>query len=225
MTRAVVQGFGPFGEHKENPSALLAQDLAASPPAGLEVIPVVLPTSRAQVSQRLPAVLEDLRPDIFLGVGLAAGRCAVAAEKIAVNVADYPLDDADGFRPAESAIHDAGPAAYLATLPVHDIAAAWQHAGIPGYVSVTAGTYLCNESFYRASAAVARLGLPTLVGFVHVPLLPHQVRQPKSEPSMCYDLQRQALVSALACASAAVRPSAPEAAGPAGTVRQAGTAI
>jgi len=42
-------------------------------------------------------------------------------------------------------------AAYFATLPLRAIVEAWMAAGIPGYVSDTAGTYLCNAALYSAS--------------------------------------------------------------------------
>lgn len=203
--RAVVQGFGPFGDRDFNPAAQLAVAVAEHPLEGVEVDSLVLPVSHAQVQQQLPAELESRRPDIWLGVGLAEGRCSVAVEQVAVNVADYPAaPDVDGLALTAQPVLPDHPAAYLTGLPAAEIVERWRSAGIPGYVSDTAGRYLCNESFYLASAAAERLGLDTAVGFVHVPLLPHMVRRPEQEPSMGFDTMLQAVVICLETTARAI---------------------
>jgi pyroglutamyl-peptidase len=62
-----------------------------------------------------------------------------------------------------------GPAAFLSTVPVKAVATAWRSAGLPGEVSNTAGTYLCNQSFYTALNHTFATGTP--VAFVHVPTI------------------------------------------------------
>jgi pyroglutamyl-peptidase len=58
---------------------------------------------------------------------------------------------------------------------------AWQAAGIPGYLSNTAGTYLCNAALYSA----LDIGNGTPTGFVHVPSLPDEAaRKRPPAPSM-----------------------------------------
>jgi pyrrolidone-carboxylate peptidase len=48
-------------------------------------------------------------------------------------------------------------------------------------------------SFYLAARAASELGLATMVGFVHVPLLPELVDQPERQPSMARALQAAGL--------------------------------
>ena len=74
---------------------------------------------------------------------------------------------------------------------------AWQEAGIPGYLSQSAGSYLCNFSFYCAAQAAQDLGVACRVGFLHVPLLPHLVTDPQREPSMAMALQEAGLDAVL----------------------------
>jgi pyroglutamyl-peptidase len=69
-------------------------------------------------------------------------------------------------------------------LPVAEILAAWRGAEIPGFLSLSAGSYLCNYSFYLASHTAAERGLGCRVGFIHVPLTPELVTDPGREPSM-----------------------------------------
>jgi pyroglutamyl-peptidase len=190
---AVVQGFGPFGDFAVNPSELLVRGLASrsQPDVVTEVLPVALEGTAAEI----PKLIEQHRPQVYLGVGLAAGRTALAVEAVAVNLADWPADeaDADGVTVTRIPVADGGPAAHLTTLPVASILQAWREAGIPGYLSQPAGSYLCNFSFYTAAEAARRLGLSCMVGFLHVPLLPELVTEPQRQPSMSMALQSAGL--------------------------------
>ena len=228
--RILVQGFGPFGRFSVNPSQLLVRALDSRPPggdsatAGYELRTEVIATMPAQVAKTVPALMDSYRPDAWIGVGLAAGRPSLSLEAVAVNLRCQAAIGTDPGPAAEAAAEAAeaaavwpaepvsagGPAAYLTTLPADAILAAWREAGIPGYLSQSAGTYLCNMSFYLATQAAERLGTGCMVGFVHVPLLPDQVEQPAVEPSMPLALQQAGLdlvLGACAASIAAGRPA------------------
>jgi pyroglutamyl-peptidase len=194
---AVIQGFGPFGGLDDNPSELLVRALAerAVPDIHTEVLRV----SARQAAAAVPELMGRFRPRLYLGVGLAAGRTALAVEAVAVNLADWPqAADDDGTLMTREPVSPGGPAAHLTSLPVTSILGAWQAAGIPGYLSQTAGSYLCNYSFYAAAQAAAELGVPCMVGFLHVPLLPEQVTDPERQPSMSMALQAAGLDAVIA---------------------------
>ena len=190
---AVVQGFGPFGGFDPNPSELLVRSLAerCDPDIRTEVLPVSVDRVRTEV----PKLMEESRPRVWLGVGLAAGRPSLALEAVAVNLADWPESaaDADGVSVARVPVTSGGAAAHLTTLPAEAILTAWREAGIPGYLSQTAGSYLCNYSFYAAAEAARQLGLSCMVGFLHVPQLPELVTKPEQQPSMSMALQSAGL--------------------------------
>jgi pyroglutamyl-peptidase len=196
--RAVVQGFGPFGSFAANPSELLVRSLADR--GGPDLITEVLPVSRERVAAAVPELMGKHRPGLWLGVGLAAGRPSLAIEAVAVNLANWTAEhaDADGVSVTRQPVAVHGPAAYLTTLPVERILGAWREAGIPGYVSQTAGSYLCNLSFYAAAQAASDLGVSCRVGFLHVPLLPDLVTEPDRQPSMSMTLQAAGLDLVLA---------------------------
>jgi pyroglutamyl-peptidase len=172
---------------------LLVRSLAerCDPDIRTEVLPVSLDRVRTEV----PKLMEESRPRLWLGVGLAAGRTSLALEAVAVNLADWPESaaDSDGVSVARVPIASGGAAAHLTTLPAEAIFAAWREAGIPGYLSQTAGSYLCNFSFYAAAEAAQQLGLSCMVGFLHVPLLPELVTKPEQQPSMSMALQSAGL--------------------------------
>jgi pyroglutamyl-peptidase len=190
---AVVQGFGPFGGFDPNPSELLVRSLAER--CDSDIRTEVLPVSLDRVATEVPKLLEESRPQVWLGVGLAGGRTALALEAVAVNLAGWPESaaDADGVSVARMPVAAGGPAAHLTTLPAEEILTAWREAGIPGYLSQTAGSYLCNYSFYTAAEAARQLGLSCMVGFLHVPLLPELVTEPRQQPSMSLALQSAGL--------------------------------
>jgi pyroglutamyl-peptidase len=190
---AVVQGFGPFGGFDPNPSELLVRSLAER--CDTDIRTEVLPVSLDRVATEVPKLMAESRPQVWLGVGLAGGRTALALEAVAVNLADWEKSaaDADGVSVARVPIAPDGPAAHLTTLPVARILTSWREAGLPGYLSQTAGSYLCNFSFYTAAEAARQLGLSCMVGFLHVPLLPELVTKPEQQPSMSMALESAGL--------------------------------
>jgi pyroglutamyl-peptidase len=196
--RAVVQGFGPFGDFAVNPSELLVRSLAER--GDDDLVTEVLPVSMQRVGEAVPELMAKHRPDVYLGVGLAAGRTALSIEAVAVNLASWPQAhaDADGVSVTRQPVAADGAAAYLTTLPVERILAAWREAGIPGYLSQSAGSYLCNLSFYCAARAARDLDIDCQVGFLHVPLLPDLVTEPDRQPSMSMALQAAGLDGVLA---------------------------
>jgi pyroglutamyl-peptidase len=231
----VVQGFGPFGAFATNPAELLVRSLAERGDA--DVVTEVLPVSMRRVAAAVPELMARHRPALWLGVGLAAGRPALSIEAVAVNLAHWPgrdtaqantaqadtaqadVDlaykdddaaygaDVDGVSVTRQPVAGHGPAAHLTTLPVERILRAWREAGIPGYLSQSAGSYLCNFSFYCAAQAAQDLGVACRVGFLHVPLLPHLVTDPQREPSMAMGLQEAGLDAVLRACRGASRPT------------------
>ena len=193
--KILVQGFGPFSRFRINPSELLVRALPDRPAAQGDLRTEVLETTAANVAEAIPALMDEFRPDVWIGVGLAAGRPALSVEAVAVNIGCWETGDPEADREPwpRRPVCDGGLAAYLTTLPAEEILGAWRDAEIPGYLSHSAGTYLCNMSFYLAAQAAERLGTGCLVGFVHVPLLPAQVIKPASEPSMSFALQQAGL--------------------------------
>jgi pyroglutamyl-peptidase len=214
----VVQGFGPFGAFATNPAELLVRSLAGR--SGADVVTEVLPVSMRRVAEAVPELMARHRPGLWLGAGLAAGRPALSIEAVAVNLAHWPGDaeipadgnvphavDVDGVSVSRQPVAGHGPAAHLTTLPVERILRAWREAGIPGYLSQSAGSYLCNFSFYCAAQAAQDLGVACRVGFLHVPLLPHLVTDPQREPSMAMALQEAGLDAVLRACQGASRPA------------------
>lgn len=172
MPLLLLTGFEAFHTHPDNPSANAALALGGSTLGPWEVHSALLPVVPQGAGQNLTELLDDLQPDAVLLTGLAAGRPQVTLERVAVNVMDFSIPDNAGhtYRDHPANGNEAAPAAYLSTLPLRAILAAWRAANIPGQISNSAGLYVCNFVMYTALhhlQQTARAAVPC--GFLHVP--------------------------------------------------------
>jgi pyroglutamyl-peptidase len=195
----LLTGFEPFGTHTVNPSEMLVRSLEGRVIGGRAVAVRVLPVETRTLRQRTEAALREERPEIVIGVGYAPGRPSLALERAALNVLDFTIPDTAGTMRTNDPVLPGGPDARLSTLPLAAIVEAWTAAGIPGYVSNSAGTYICNQWLYEALALTAGSAPPAVAGFVHVPALPAQALALGADrtPSMTLDLMRRGLETAI----------------------------
>lgn len=169
MRRLLITGFDSFGENSVNPSweaVKILPDICGE----YVLCKLQIPTVFGKAAGAVLARAEEFCPDVILCVGLAVGRDAVTPERIAVNIRDARIPDNEGYQPEGEQVSPGGPAAIFATVPVKEMAAAIRAAGIPGAVSNTAGTYVCNDTLYTLLHRYA--GSDIRVGFIHVPALP-----------------------------------------------------
>jgi pyroglutamyl-peptidase len=192
----LLTGFEAFGDGEKNPTAEIVQLLDGASVADHRVSGVKLPVTAAGAPEALREAIALHYPSLVLSLGLAGGRSMLALERIAINVLDFPIPDNGGSQPEGEPVVEDGPAAYFATLPVKAILAAWQEAGLPGYVSNTAGTYVCNQAFYHSLHHSGERGYRA--GLIHVPYLPEQAAGVEGgAPSMALELMVEAVKIAL----------------------------
>lgn len=190
--RLLITGFDPFGGNTANPSWTAVENLPDR--IGNYVLcKLAVPTVFGKASALILEKSKEFHPDLILCVGLASGRDAVTPERIAVNIRDARIPDNEGTQPRGEFVISGGPAAYFATAPVEKMATSIRSVQIPGAVSNTAGTFVCNDVFYTLLHHYART--TTKVGFIHVPNIPEL-----GNPSLPLDLITEALTaSILAC--------------------------
>ena len=173
MKHLLITGFDPFGGETVNPSweaVSRLPDIIGDYRLTKLQIPTVFGTAADTV---LAAAAEDA-PDVILCVGQAGGRDAVTPERIAVNMASARIPDNRGNQPVETPILPGAPDGIFSTVPVAAMADAITAAGLPGKISNTAGTFVCNDTLYRLLHRFA--GTAVRAGFVHVPWLPEQAK-------------------------------------------------
>ena len=199
----LLTGFPRYADAERNPSEQIVAELDATVIGGAEVAGRMLPVSAERTPGAVRAAIAETAPSLILCLGVAPGRAGLSIERTAVNLFDFHSPDNDGAQLVDIPIEPDAPVAYFATLPLRAIAAAWQAAGIPGYVSDTAGLYLCNAAMYTALHATAAAGPPA--GFLHLPSLPEEVAgQPSPQPSMPLATQIQGVRIALETSLAAL---------------------
>lgn len=189
MKRLLITGFDPFNGNVVNPS-WQAVSLLPDTVGDYELNKMQLPTVYGEAARMVIAAAGEWNPDVVLCLGLAGGRGAVTPERVGINVRSASIADNAGQQFTDAPIAPDGPAAYFSTLPVTAMAQAIRDAGLPGAVSNSAGTYVCNDVLYTLSHYF--FGTKTRVGFIHVPYLPGQ-----GEPSMPIENIVKALQAAI----------------------------
>lgn len=173
MKHLIITGFDPFGGETVNP-AWEAVSRLPDTVGGYRLTKLQIPTVFAKAAEQVLAAAGADAPDVILCVGQAGGREAVTPERVAINCMDARIPDNAGNQPREKLVISGGPDGIFSTVPVRKMADAIEEVGIPGKVSNTAGTFVCNDTLYRLLHHYA--GTAVRVGFIHVPHLPEQAK-------------------------------------------------
>jgi pyroglutamyl-peptidase len=191
----LITGFEPFGGGTVNPSELVAHSLEGRLIAGRLIVTRILPVETRNVRERLERALVEVQPDVAICMGQAGASNAIALERVAVNVLDFEQPDNVGVMRKNDQIARGGPDARISNLPFEKIVGAWSENGVPGYVSNSAGTYICNQTLYEVLGLAEAATGPLVAGFVHLPYLPAQAIAAGAEasPSMSFDLMKRAM--------------------------------
>jgi pyroglutamyl-peptidase len=166
-TKAVlVTAFEPFGDSDVNASQTILQRLAGTSPS---LRTGTLPVRRNTVYQTLAGLITEHEPAAIIMLGEAGPEEVIRLELVALNHDDFRMPDNDGIETEPSRIVDAGPDAYFSTVNVHSIqnAVPTDDSYASVIISLTAGSFLCNHSYFVARHFHA--SLPTV--FVHIPCL------------------------------------------------------
>lgn len=180
--KILVTGFEPFNGATVNPSEQIVNSLEA--PEGATLIKEILPVEFKRTTTRLKELLREHNPDVVLSIGQAGNRPEISVERVAINLDNVrastgksELPDNAGDAPVDKPIAADGAPAYFSTLPVWDMVEAIQARKIPGAVSYSAGTYVCNHVMYTVLYEAAKNDLEIKAGFIHVPFLPEQLAE------------------------------------------------
>lgn len=182
--KVLVTGFDPFGGEKVNP-AYEAVKLLPNEIAGAEIVKLEVPTVFGESGEKVRTAIQKETPDIVICVGQAGGRASVSFERVAINLIEARIPDNKGNQPAGAKVQEDGETAYFTSLPIKAMVKHVNDHGLPGYISYTAGTFVCNEIMYNLLYTIAN-EFPTVKGgFIHVPFETSQVvGKPADTPSM-----------------------------------------
>lgn len=194
--KILVTGFDPFGGEKINPALEAIKGLADTI-KGAEIKKLEIPTVFNKSAEVVQKAIEEFQPDYVLNIGQAGGRYEISPERVAINVDDARIADNEGNQPIDAPIKEDGDAAYFTQLPVKAMVTAIKNAGIPGAVSNTAGTFVCNHIMYQVQYMI-HTNFPKIKGgFIHVPYIPEQVVNKPGQPAMSLSDMTKGLTAAI----------------------------
>ena len=187
----LVTGFEPFGQSRSNPSAELVEALSDRIYYGfnksesgrtgkvrLKLHRQVLPTAGKSGWQALKKAIDETLlsgegPVLLLMTGLAASRPHLSIERFALNVRDYGIADNEGAIIHDSFVDPEQPDLLRTSLALPPVAALIKAAGYPCEISNHAGTFICNELYFKALTYCRKHGRGRIkaVLFMHLPSL------------------------------------------------------
>ncbi len=171
MRRLLITGFEPFGGDAVNSSWEVCKAMPDTI-RDWKVYRMQIPVAFGRGADEAIHDVRPIDPCAVICLGQAAGRTAVTPEMFALNLRYAEKPDADGCIPHDQPCLAEGPLALKTTLEIREMTAAIREAGIPAQVSYSAGTYVCNDLYYRMLWNFR--GSPFRVIFIHLPLLPEQ---------------------------------------------------
>jgi pyroglutamyl-peptidase len=173
--RFVITGFDPFNKSAVNPSQLAVEGLPDTISVNGTAAPVtklVLPTCCGEAVDAVQAATQQLCTDeefFVLLSGLADKRESISLERFALNVREYRIADNRGHRWQEEHLEPGAPDALRTSVPLGALAQHLQGLGYKCEISNHAGTFVCNETYFRALRQFGQMPACKGVLFVHFP--------------------------------------------------------
>ena len=158
--KILLTAFEAFLNHHSNPTIDIVHALKSD-----EIQTMVLPVVYQKAANLI--IQEALKEpyDFILLLGLAGDRKDITLEHHALNLMDAKGPDNEGMIKRFEIIDKKGPDLYLSDLPYQTIIQKAEKESKPISLSLSAGGYICNDTFYRVKNALKNQN----VGFIHVP--------------------------------------------------------
>ncbi|MEJ8815134.1 pyroglutamyl-peptidase I [Variovorax ureilyticus] len=199
MVNVLLTGFEPFDKDAINPSWEAVRSLDGWRLEGATVHARRISCVFGAALRELDAAIDELRPQLVIGVGQAGGRSEITPERVAINMDDGRICDNAGCQPIDEPVVAGAPVGYFSSLPIKAIVRDLRAAGIPAAVSNSAGTFVCNHLFFGLMHRIATRPVHGMRGgFIHIPYLPEQATRLPGAPSMSLDAVIAALRIAVA---------------------------
>lgn len=160
--KILITGFQPFLGADTNPSELLSLELSKSI-SGVDSL--VLPVEFGKAFEVLNLHLQNRSYDHVLMLGLAAGRKKIGFEKIGLNWVHTEHRDEGGTLPESGPIQADSPLALMSPVNIEKYCAALKIDSHPVEISFSAGTFVCNDLYFRILSTFPKLAAV----FIHVP--------------------------------------------------------
>jgi len=168
-----ITGFEAFGGFTENTSQSMVRSFQKQSPflPEFSVETALLPVEQEHCFEvLLPYLVTHSISHIFL-LGMAAHTKCLSVEKTALNWANYTIPDNANRQPQDDWIEQGAPLAYFSTFPVIRMVQLSADTPIPVQLSLSAGSYVCNDLYYRTLHWAETNRYPAQIVFIHLPAL------------------------------------------------------
>ncbi len=164
----LITGFEPFDGAESNPS-FEAVKMLPEKIKGETVEKLELPVVFSEAAEKVIATIRKNTPKAVIMTGVAAGREKITPEVVAINLAEARIPDNNGNTPKWQPLIEGTPDGIFSTLQVGKMVQRMNEAGFGAALSFSAGTYVCNDTFYRVCNYIKEKALGIPCGFIHVP--------------------------------------------------------
>ena len=167
--KVLLTAFEPFGNRTKNTSqeVLMRVDDTRT---GSQVVKRLLPVDTVKGPAALIDILQNDAFQAVVCLGEASSIHWVQLERLAVNWLDFPIADNAGAQIIDQMIAPNGPTEYFSTLPIRNFEQTLIGREIPVRISMSAGTYLCNQVFYTLMHFLDGNPMDIPAGFIHLPV-------------------------------------------------------
>ena len=164
--RILVTAFGPFDGRATNASSLAITGLSQTFPW---IRTRILPVDSVLGPARMKRAIREVRPDVVLMLGEAAGSKTIRLERTAHNALDFAIPDNAGRQPRNLPVIPSADDTLHSTLPLEPLLAALEEAGHAATISDNAGRYLCNQVMFLTLHQLGKTAPQCVAGFIHLP--------------------------------------------------------
>jgi len=179
----LLTGFDAFGTHEVNPSQSLVESfpdildagtsgLSSSNSREIHIRKLILPTSGGAAWKKLRQSLDQLSANeetIVIMTGFADTREHLSLERFAINCRDYRIADNSGAQPHDRLVDKLAPDLLRTSVDLIALCATLLKTGYPTEISNHAGTFVCNEIYFRALNYAACHDQIKATIFLHLP--------------------------------------------------------
>ncbi len=169
----LITYFAPFGAFTKNPTEDIAKALQSR-----NIDTLLLPVSFAHSFDSLQKAMENKHYGLVLLLGLHGATSSVLLEMVAHNIQHASIADNDGAQPKQCPIVENGSLSYHTGLNFWELLQGLQAQGLPVQASSSAGTYVCNCTYYKCLHYINSKGLSTHAMFIHVPCTEDMGKEP-----------------------------------------------
>ncbi len=166
--KILVTAFEPFGDREVNASLKVLDEISELNDSYV-IIKEILSVDHDLAPEKLRTLLVSYSPNAVICLGEAGRIDWIQLEHVAINWMDYRIADNGGKIIHDKKINESGCSAYFSSLPLRLFEQTLSEASIPVDISMSAGTFLCNQIFYVLMDYLESNGVTIPAGFIHLP--------------------------------------------------------